>query len=208
MAKISLVSGGYRVLFASISLPLAVSAIVFFINHRYDGLPLWNFRQVGGMHEFVWFLNFISFFFLYPSTFNLLEVAAVEEPKLHLWGNGVIRITRHPQAFGQGLWCLGHTLWIGSSFMVLTSMLLMAHHVFACWHGDFRLRRQYGPAFDAIKEKTSAVPFLAIIEGRQQLPADYWKEWARVPYLTILVLTLGAYFAHPLIQQVCAYLNW
>jgi hypothetical protein len=55
-----------------------------------------------------------------------------------------MRITRHPQAFGQGLWCLGHTLWIGSSFMVLTSALLMAHHVFACWHGDFRLRRQYG----------------------------------------------------------------
>lgn len=32
----------------------------------------------------------------------------------------------------------------GSSFMVLTTLLLMAHHVFACWHGDFRLKRQYG----------------------------------------------------------------
>ena len=26
------------------------------------------------VHEFVWILNFVSFFFLYPSTFNLLEV--------------------------------------------------------------------------------------------------------------------------------------
>lgn len=64
----------YRVLFASISLPLAVVAVVFFINHRYDGIPLWNLRQVPGTHEFVWLLNFVSFFFLYPSTFNLLEV--------------------------------------------------------------------------------------------------------------------------------------
>lgn len=72
----------YRVLFASISLPLAVVAVVFFINHRYDGIPLWNLRQVPGTHEFVWLLNFISFFFLYPSTFNLLEVCFSDGPSL------------------------------------------------------------------------------------------------------------------------------
>lgn len=41
---------------------------------RYDGLPLWNVRGQPFVHEFVWILNFVSFFFLYPSTFNLLEV--------------------------------------------------------------------------------------------------------------------------------------
>ena len=30
-----------------------------------------------------------------------LQVAAVDEPQLHLWDSGVIRITRHPQALGQ-----------------------------------------------------------------------------------------------------------
>ena len=30
-------------------------------------------------------LNFVSFYFLYPSTFNLLEVAAVDRPELHMW---------------------------------------------------------------------------------------------------------------------------
>lgn len=71
-------------------------------------------------------------------------MAAVDEPKLHLWETGVMRITRHPQTFGQALWCLAHTLWIGSSFMVATTGALMAHHLFSCWHGDFRLRRKYG----------------------------------------------------------------
>lgn len=46
------------------------------------------------MHELVWIMNFISFYFLYPSTFNILEVAAVDEPKLHLWETGIMRITR------------------------------------------------------------------------------------------------------------------
>ena len=44
--------------------------------HRYDGVPLWNVRDVPGVHELVWVINFISFWFLYPSTFNILEVRA------------------------------------------------------------------------------------------------------------------------------------
>lgn len=64
----------YRVIFALVSLPLATVAIVYFINHRYDGTALWDLRGLPGVHEFVWILNFISFYFLYPSTFNILEV--------------------------------------------------------------------------------------------------------------------------------------
>jgi uncharacterized membrane protein len=41
---------------------------------RYDGTMLWDVRGVPGVHELVWVLNFISFYFLYPSTFNILEV--------------------------------------------------------------------------------------------------------------------------------------
>ena len=107
----------------------------------------------------------------------------MDEPKLHMWETGVMRITRHPQSFGQALWCFAHTLWIGSSFMVATSGMspcasaaracrrcrvramlqcgcryaetcciagaLMAHHLFSCWHGDYRLRRKYGEVSSA-----------------------------------------------------------
>ncbi|XP_058787109.1 MACPF domain-containing protein At1g14780-like [Vicia villosa] len=87
----------FRVIFAGISLPLAVTTVVYFINHRYDGVQLWQLQSIPGIHSFLWLSNFISFFFLYPSTFNLLEVAAVDKPKVHLWETGIIRITRHPQ---------------------------------------------------------------------------------------------------------------
>lgn len=70
---------------------------VYFINHRYDGVQLWQLQNVSGIHQLVWISSFISFIFLYPSTFNLLEVAAVDKPKMHLWETGIMRITRHPQ---------------------------------------------------------------------------------------------------------------
>ena len=63
-------------------------------------------------------------------------------------------------------------------------------------------------AFDAVRERTSIVPFQAIWEGRQKLPADYLQEWLRLPYLTILAVTLGAYWAHPLMQRASYWLNW
>jgi NnrU protein len=88
----------WRVLFAGISLPLATVALFYFINHRYDGAMLWDIRGTPGLHTALWIANFVSFLFLYPSTFNLLEVAAVDKPELHLWESGVMRITRHPQA--------------------------------------------------------------------------------------------------------------
>ena len=77
----------YRVIFALGSLPLAIVAIVYFINHRYDGTALWDVRGVPGIHELVWSLNFISFYFLYPSTFNILEV-----------GGGQLLLQRHSPA--------------------------------------------------------------------------------------------------------------
>lgn len=198
----------YRVIFALISLPLAVAAVVYFINHRYDGTALWNIRGIPGVHEAVWALSFVSFYFLYPSTFNILEVAAVDEPKLHLWESGIIRITRHPQAFGQLIWCVAHTAWIGSSFMVATSLGLMVHHAFACWHGDFRLKRKYGDSFEGLKDRTSIIPFAAILDGRQKIPDDYWKEFVRLPYVFLAPFCVGAYLCHPLMQQASYWLGW
>ncbi|XP_027942141.1 15-cis-zeta-carotene isomerase, chloroplastic [Vigna unguiculata] len=198
----------FRVLFAGISLPLAVSTIVYFINHRYDGLQLWQVQDAPGLHQLLWISNFISFFFLYPSTFNLLEVAAVDKPKLHLWETGIIRITRHPQMVGQVIWCLAHTIWIGNSVAVAASFGLIAHHLFGVWNGDRRLATKFGEDFELVKSRTSVFPFAAILDGRQKLPQDFYKEFLRLPYLAITALTLGAYFAHPLMQSASFNLHW
>jgi zeta-carotene isomerase len=92
--------------------------------------------------------------------------------------------------------------------MLTASFGLLAHHLFGVWNGDRRLRIRYGDAFDAVKARTSIVPFAAILDGRQQLPKEYYKEFLRLPYFTILFLTVGAYFAHPLLQAGSYQLNW
>ena len=194
----------WRVLFACSSLPLAYSWIVYFIAHRYDGIVLWNLQSNEFAHNVAWFISFLSFFFLYPSTFNLLEIAAVEKPKLHLWETGVVRVTRHPQFVGQCMWSAAHLAMVGSTFTALTMSLLVAHHAFATWNGDRRLREKHGELFDKVQAKTSVTPFAAILDGRQQLPTDYYKEWVRAPYVLIVVGTIGAYLAHPYMQAGAA----
>jgi zeta-carotene isomerase len=198
----------WRVLFAVVSLPLALSCISYFINHAHEGVQLWQCPDTPAIHTALWATNFVSFLFLYPSTFNLLEVAAIQKPQLHLWETGVARITRHPQAIGQIMWCAAHTAWLGTTTALAASTVLVLHHVFSMYHGDRRLKTRHGEAFEYVKSKTSIVPFQAIIEGRQELPKDYYKEFLRGPYFLVVGGTVAAYFAHPFMQAGAALLHW
>jgi zeta-carotene isomerase len=199
----------WRVIFAVVSLPLALSCISYFVNHAHDGVQLWDATHIPGIHTALYLTNFISFLFLYPSTFNLLEIAAIEEPQLHLWETGIIRITRHPQAIGQIMWCAAHSLWLGTSTALAASTILVAHHVFSMYHGDRRLQTRHGvEKFAALQERTSIVPFAAILDGRQQLPPDYYKEFLRLPYAFVIGGTMAAYIAHPYMQAGAALLHW
>ncbi|HBB35323.1 MAG TPA: hypothetical protein DDZ80_06510 [Cyanobacteria bacterium UBA8803] len=194
----------YRILFALVSLPLAVVLIIYFFNHRYDGWQLWQVQGIPGVQSIVWILSAISFLFLYPATFNLLEIAAIQKPQVHLYETGIIRITRHPQMVGQVLWCIAHTLWIGTTFTLLTSAGLVLHHLFAVWHGDKRLLARYGDAFVAVKARTSIVPFYAILHGHQTLK---WEEFLRPAYLGVLGFTWLLWWAHPFLLRVTATIN-
>lgn len=195
----------YRVGFALVSLPLAGLLIAYFINHRYDGWQLWQVQGIPGVRAFVWGLSALSFFFLYPATFNLLEIAALQKPQVHLYETGIIRITRHPQLVGQVIWCIAHTLWIGTTFTLVTSLGLILHHCFGVWHGDRRLRARYGATFDRVKERTSLFPFLAIVQGRQQIQ---WQEFIRPAYggVVIFILLLG--WNHPFLLRAAGIIPW
>ena len=191
----------WRLLFASASIPSAVVVIGWFLAHRYDGIRLWNLQGVPGMVPLVWIGTAVSFLFLYPATYNLLEIPAVLKPQVRLYATGIIRISRHPQAIGQILWCFTHALWIGSSFMLVTCFGLVAHHLFAVWHGDRRLKERFGEAFDDLEANTSVLPFRAVIDGRQQLD---WREFLRPAQLGILIAVGVFWWAHRFIPTAAA----
>lgn len=194
----------YRVLFALVSLPLATVLIIYFFNHRYDGLQLWQLQGVPAIKPIVWGLSAISFFFLYPATFNLIEVAAIKKPEVHLYETGIIRICRHPQMVGQVIWCIAHTIWIGTTFTLVTSIGLVLHHLFAVWHGDRRLMARYGDAFAQVKERTSVIPFLAVIQGRQTIDLS---EFIRPAYLGVTIFIFGLWWSHPILIRATASLG-
>jgi uncharacterized membrane protein len=195
----------YRVLFALVSIPFATILIIYFFNHRYDGLILWQIRDFPWIKQIIWSLSAISFIFLYPSTFNLLEIAAIQKPEVHLYETGIIRISRHPQMVGQVIWCFAHSLWIGSTFMLVTCFGLIAHHLFAVWHGDRRLEKRYGEAFLKVKARTSVIPFLAILDGRQTLN---WEEFLRPAYLGVTAFVLLLWYGHPWLMEMTAKVYW
>ena len=183
----------WRLVFASASIPSAVVVIGWFLAHRYDGVRLWNLQGVPGIIPVIWVGTAISFLFLYPATYNLLEIPAVLKPQVRLYASGIIRISRHPQAVGQILWCLTHALWIGSSFMVVTCLGLIGHHLFAVWHGDRRLKERFGDAFEELRARTSVIPFQAVLDGRQRLELS---EFLRPAQLGIAIAVGVFWWAH------------
>jgi len=183
----------WRLCFVALSLPSATILISYFLAHRYDGVRLWNFQGNNFVLVIVWILTAISFLFLYPATYNLLEIPSVLKPTVRIYGTGIMRITRHPQAFGQIIWCFAHTLWIGTSFTLITSIGLILHHLFAIWHGDRRLYLRFGEEFRKFKEETSIIPFMAIIEGRQKFKV---KEFFKFSQLGILIAIGVLWWSH------------
>nr|YP_002048969.1 hypothetical protein PCC_0318 [Paulinella chromatophora]ACB42759.1 hypothetical protein PCC_0318 [Paulinella chromatophora] len=180
----------WRLLFAALSIPSAVVLIGYFLSHRYDGILLWNVQGIFGMLPIVWIVTAISFIFLYPATYNLLEIPAILKPKVRLYTKGIIRVTRHPQAIGQILWCASHMIWIGSTFMVVTSAGLIGYHIFSIWHGDQRLKMYFKDAFDNLKRDTSILPFIAIWQGSQQF---LFEEFLR-PAQVGIVAAIGVFW--------------
>ena len=187
----------WRLFFVSLSLPSAVILIGYFLAHRYDGIRLWNLQGNNFVFLLVWFLTAISFLFLYPATYNLLEIPSILKPQVRIYGTGIIRITRHPQAFGQIIWCFAHTLWIGSSFTLITSLGLICHHLFAIWHGDKRLEIKFGEEFHTFKKSTSIFPFVAIFQGRQEFKL---KEFFKLSQIGILIAITVIWWAHKYIN--------
>jgi uncharacterized membrane protein len=110
-----------------------------------------------------------------------------------MYATGIIRVSRHPQAVGQILWCATHLLWIGSSFMVATCAGLIAHHLFAIWNGDRRLANRFGAAFEELRANTSVIPFRAVLDGRQQLQL---AEFLRPAQLGIAIAVVVFWWAH------------
>jgi uncharacterized membrane protein len=112
---------------------------------------------------------------------------------------GILRITRHPFLWGVALWAAGHLMVNGdlASLILFGSLFLLA--VLGPSSIDAKRRRALGEKWDAFASETSAIPFAAIVQGRQQLKIGEIGAWR----LGIAVLVwAGLIAAHPMLFGV------
>jgi uncharacterized membrane protein len=97
-----------------------------------------------------------------PSPLGMPGVSAEEEPK------GLLRITRHPLFMAFALWGLGNVLVRGALADVVFWGGFPTFWVLGSMHQDFRKKQTLSKEFF---DKTSLLPFKAIIEGRNSFTA-------------------------------------
>jgi uncharacterized membrane protein len=82
---------------------------------------------------------------------------------------GMLRISRHPFLWGAAIWAAGHLLVNGDT----ASLVFFGTFVVLTLAGtasiDAKRQRALGPAWNEFANKTSSVPFAAILSGRQKL---------------------------------------
>lgn len=102
---------------------------------------------------------------------------------------GIERVTRHPFFAGMALFAAAHVLLatrlVGTAFFA--GLFLLA--TVGAWHQDRKLRARRGPVYASYLTATSAVPFVAVVAGRQPF---VWRELPVAAFGIGVLLALAA----------------
>lgn len=109
---------------------------------------------------------------------------------------GLERITRHPFFTGLVMLTASHlvlaTRWSSIVFFSGFTVLIVC----GAWHQGRKLRARKGEAFERYLARTSAIPFVAILRGRQTLPPAREVPWTFATIGLILAFGLRAIHEH------------
>jgi uncharacterized membrane protein len=107
---------------------------------------------------------------------------------------GIVRVTRHPFLTGVGLWALVHLIANGD----WASLVFFGTFAVVAGTGtvsiDAKRRRNQGDAaWQAFAARTSILPFVAILQGRNGFNADEIGGWRALLGLVAYALMLGGH---------------
>ncbi|MGH3579966.1 MAG: NnrU family protein [Candidatus Binatia bacterium] len=160
---------GYVVIFYLIAAASFTALVTYYAAHRFDGVAG---LAVGSLAVARWPLMGVVVLGV-----AVMVPALISYPRLPsaLFGQpigavrGIERITRHPFFAGVALLAGAHLLLathlVGTVFFA--GLLLLA--TAGAWHQDRRLMARRGRAYADYCNATSAIPFVAILAGRQRL---------------------------------------
>ncbi len=105
---------------------------------------------------------------------------------------GVVRITRHPFLWGTAIWAAFHVAANGNLASVIFFGTFLVLSLFGTTLIDAKRKRKLGQAWAAFAQKTSNIPFAAVIAGRNSLRLGEsfgWRFW--VTALIFLAVLFG-----------------
>lgn len=189
----------YRILYAA----LALAALAWLV-HAWKAapfVPLWSPGPGLRLVPLVLMPLACLFFVCALTQRNPTAIGQAPDPDLSEPARGITRITRHPFLWAVAIWAIGHILANGDlaalvffgSFAILALLGSMAL--------DARCTEARLPGWGVFVQRTSNLPFLAIVEGRQRLVL---REIGFVRALAALALYLALIWLHPLLFEVAA----
>jgi uncharacterized membrane protein len=184
--------GIYRLLYSLVS----IVALVWMIM-AYGAAPLVPIFAAGAFGAWLVILLMPVAFLLVVTAVlqpNPTAIGQVPDPDAPEPARGMLRITRHPLMWGIAIWAGTHLVANPDLASLVFFGALGALALGGAAAQDRRMSSSSRPGFGVFVQRTSFVPFMAIVEGRQQL---VWSEigWPRLG----LALVLYAVFllAHP-----------
>lgn len=184
--------GPYRALYSLVSIVAIVWLIVAYAAAPFE--PLW---QAGAGARYLALVAMLPAILLVVTALmqaNPTAIGQEVDPDAPEPARGMLRVTRHPMMWGIAIWAVAHILANPdlASLVFFGALLVLALGGAAAL--DHRLTRANRPGWGVFVQRTSFVPFAAIVEGRQQLVLTE-IGWSRLLVAILAYAVLLA--AHP-----------
>lgn len=160
---------GFTAIFYVVASASFAALVTYYAAHRFEGAPGLAFGSVAALR---WILMGTAVLGLVLATPGLIFYPRLPSA---LFGqpirsaSGIVKITRHPFFAGVGVFALAHVLlathFVGTVFF--SGLFLLV--VVGARHQDRKLLARRGAPYAVHLAETSAIPFAAIVSGRQRL---------------------------------------
>lgn len=157
----------FRAVYSALSLITLGGAIALFVFHKGEGPVYWETPRLAYIVGYP--LNFLALFLLAGIPFSpspLSMMPGKNEVR------GVLKITRHPMNMGIAFWALAHMVSNGNLAGLAFFGALFVTGFAGAYHMDGRKVRELDGAADEFRDRTSVLPFAAILDGRQWIERE------------------------------------
>ncbi|MFC1844095.1 NnrU family protein [Thermodesulfobacteriota bacterium] len=179
---------GFKCIYSFVALATFIPLCIVFFTHRHAG----KFFYTPG-----YFLQLLAQLFMLAALVILLQALTTVNPmstKAELFGKyinsgfGIQRVTRHPQNFAFGLFGLAHLLvnpyvgdWIFFGGFII-------YGIISAMHQDRRILAIGHVQAKHFIADTSALPFAAIVSGKQKFRLDEYYPPALAAAMVLFIL--------------------